>query len=92
MAELTPEQKQKIVDWLKHRNAPRACSVCGANDWNLAAHLVVPSTWMPDGGISLGGVSYPQAMLLCKNCSHTIYFNAVIMGVLEKKEGSGGTS
>lgn len=30
----------------------------------------------------LGGVGYPQVMLLCKTCAHTMFFNAVIMGLV----------
>ena len=90
---LTDDQKRRIVEWLKQRGAPKHCAACGQNNWNLGAHLVVPSTWM-GGGISLGGPSYPLAMLICRNCSHTVLFNAVIMGIVEqmKEETGGGSS
>lgn len=82
---LSQEQREKIVAWLKARNAPRACSVCGHNNWTVADHLVAPPIFRPNV-ISLGGPAYPQAMLICANCAHTIYFNAVVMGVVTEPE------
>jgi len=32
-----------------------------------------------------GGPAYPQAMLMCTICAHTVYFNAVVMGILQSE-------
>lgn len=82
---LTEEQKTKVLNWFRSKNGPRPCSVCGDNNWTLGAHLVVPNTWA-GGAISMGGMSYPQVMLICRNCGHTNFFNAVIVGALENSK------
>lgn len=81
---LSQGEKQRIADWL-NRKGVRNCSVCSANQWTIADHLVAPNTFH-GGGLVLGGASYPQAMLICGNCSNTLYFNAVMMGILPREE------
>ena len=45
----------------------------------LAAHLVTPVVTSKEGGVQIGGSTYPQAMLLCLNCGFTRYFNTMIL-------------
>jgi hypothetical protein len=95
-AALTQEQKDRIVAWLKARGAPRACAACGHNNWTMANHLVSPPLHRVSGGggFMFGGPAYPQAMVICANCGHTVYFNTVVMGILTddspKQPPSGG--
>ncbi len=88
---LSKENKQKIVDWVAQKAAkrPLICSVCHTQSWQLGEHLVAPTLYKHGGGLVVGGVNYPQALLICKNCGHTIYLNAVIIGVAsDEKEVS----
>ena len=92
MADQKPELKKADVDAIKRwveEKAPGAivCTVCGENSWLVGEHLVAPPIHAQ--GLLLGGTSYPQAMLICVNCAHTVYFNAVIMGLLKEKEEPG---
>lgn len=41
---------------------------------------------MLEGGVVLGGSAYPQIMTICKNCGHTVHFNAVFMGLFKREE------
>ena len=84
-AALTQEQKERIAAWLKARGVPRPCSMCGANSWTLANHLVTPPIYRSGGSFMFGGPAYPQAMLMCTICAHTVYFNAVVMGILQSE-------
>ena len=87
---LTQEEKGRVVAWLKERRKQGheiICSVCGDRNWTLAEHVVAPTTYL-GGKISLGGGStYPMVMLWCNNCGHTLFLNAVIIGLFvpEKK-------
>ncbi len=42
------------------------------------------------GGLIVGGPTYPQVMIVCTVCGNTKYFNAVIMGVVEKEGEANG--
>lgn len=76
-----PEWKQAFVEKLnaKVRNSA-ICKECGHTGVQLAPDIVTPMTFTP-GGVSIGGSSYPQAMIVCSNCGHTRYFNLVALGV-----------
>ncbi len=57
--------------------------MCGVSRWGIGDHLVFPNTYFPGGGLTVGGVTYPQAMLICGNCAFTAYFNAVVIGLIQ---------
>lgn len=79
---LTPEEKTKAVVWFGQRHKLH-CQVCGNNNWVVGDHLVQPITLGPNMNLMLGGiVGYPQVMRVCTICGHTMFFNAVIMGIL----------
>ncbi len=81
---LDGKQKQKIVDFLNEK-APRvgSCPECGSQKMTLGDHVVQPMN-ASAGGVSIGGPSYPQIMIVCENCGHTKYFNAVVIGILDE--------
>ena len=88
--ELSNEDKLKFVHWLNAKGI-KACPMCGQNKWAVGERLVVPNTWHgPGAGLVVGGVSYPQAMLICGNCAYTAFYNAVVVGLVSgKKEPEG---
>lgn len=91
MADSTPslsrEQKEKFIRWLTQKTNGRtiACSICNTAKWNIGDDLVIPPVFK-NQGTQLGGVGYPQVMLICHNCGHTVFMNAVIAGLTESIE------
>lgn len=81
---LTLAEKQVILEWWRrHRNGQTmACPVCNNPDWIIADHVVQPIT--SASNLIIGGEGYPQIMLVSKQCGYTIYFNAVMIGIIEK--------
>jgi len=80
---LSDEEKKKITDWLaRWRHEPNPCSVCGSPNWLIGDHLVQPVTLGPNSQLQLGGVGYPQIMLISLPCGHTVFINAVVAGIL----------
>ena len=60
------------------------CLACGKpNLVSLQSHIVAPIVQNPDGGLQLGGVSYPHVMLTCNNCGNTRFFNYVLLSAEE---------
>jgi hypothetical protein len=59
------------------------CPVCQQSDWLIGELVVAPVRF--GGGMSLGGDVYPLAMVICQVCSHTIFMNALRMGITFQK-------
>lgn len=77
---LTKEEKDKIKTWLENKTKNPACPVCNDPNWVIGDHLVQPMNGA-SGGLVIGGVTYPQVMIISTNCGYTRYFNAVVMGI-----------
>ena len=79
---LTQEDQDAVQQWLAtnwHRN--QRCPISGHNNWFTAEHIVQP-TATTGGSVVLGGTGYPQVMVICQGCGYTMYFNAVVIGLL----------
>jgi len=81
------ELQQKAIKFLSTKWTENGgkCEVCGNRQWMIQEHIITPIV-LQDNSIQLGGTSYPQIMAICSTCSNTKYFNAGIMGLIEKKE------
>lgn len=86
---LTKKEREKVVIWISERKKAEheiICSICKNEHWSVAEHLVVPLT-VAQGLIQIGkGPTYPMAMITCNKCGHTLFLNAVKVGLLPKKE------
>ena len=86
---LTMEQMKWIEDYFKaHWSKPIVCPVEGHIDWQIGAHLVIPPIWRAETGMSMGGISYPHVMIICKKCGYTMFFNAIWLGLLKQDKGA----
>ncbi len=84
------ELQQKAIEWLqKKTNNKMGCETCGSSHWSVQDHIVTPIV-LQNNSIQLGGVSYPQAMVICNNCGNTKYYNAVMMGLVQGTKQDGG--
>jgi hypothetical protein len=81
---LTPEELKKAHDWLAKYSpgAETACPICRSTTWIIAEHLVQPVTLRAGLSIQLGGLSYPQVMVISNPCGYTMFLNAVLVGIL----------
>ena len=77
---LTDDEKKLFEKWVLERSPKLKCPCCGKSNFTVGEHLVSPPTVGRDG-VQLGGVAYPNAMLICTNCAHTLFFNAVVIGL-----------
>ena len=85
---LSAEDKQKVEEWLKAKwKSPAKCPVSKDNNWIIGDHVVTPMNYAASGAI-IGGRVYPQVMLICGTCGHTMLFNAVIIGIFPPEEGT----
>jgi predicted nucleic-acid-binding Zn-ribbon protein len=77
---------QKFLEWLnQHWKTAKICPICGNTEWLLNDKL-----WelreFTEGTIRLGGPIMPLGTVQCKNCGHTLLFNALTSGFMEQNK------
>ena len=79
---LTVAQKQKFADWMGSK-APLIgkCSLCGDRRWTVLDHLIEFRPYA-GGNMILGGMTYPHVGIICENCGHSEFVNAVVCGLV----------
>jgi hypothetical protein len=83
---LTTEQQQSVIQKLQHF-LDNSCS-CNAHNWILN-DKVFELREFQGGGLIIGGESsvFPVITVTCKDCGNTYFFNAILLGVIEKGDG-----
>jgi hypothetical protein len=56
------------------------CPVCKTTDWSLTSHLVNVQRFATDANAS-NTPTYPHIIVTCKFCAHSMFFNAVQIGI-----------
>ena len=76
---LSAEEKQKVIKWLHDKWKGVVCPYSQDSNWIVGDHAVMPMVVGEGGATVIGGTSYPQVMVVCKTCGHTVFLNAVIV-------------
>ncbi|MBI5077718.1 hypothetical protein HZB94_05075 [Candidatus Falkowbacteria bacterium] len=87
---LNDEQQKKLIEKLNEVwQQPKICSVCGHNQWDVSDRIFELREFH-GGGMVIGGQSSitPIVHATCKNCSHTLFFNALKIGLIDKDVNS----
>jgi hypothetical protein len=81
---LTQDEKQRVIQRITSAwHEPRFCPYCGSPQWLVGDHLVQPVTLGANVSMMIGGgIGYPQVMLISAGCGYTVFFNAVVLGIL----------
>lgn len=59
------------------------CPVCGQDKWHLNSYIFETREFL-HGKISFTeGVLVPYVTMSCENCSNTLFFNAVQLGIID---------
>lgn len=84
--------KERAMEWLnKNWRTPKACAVCRNNNWTVSESLTLMPRLIRDGKDTVGGLVYPVFLVTCGICGYTMFFNALVAGLLpqdseDKKE------
>ena len=76
-----PEDKLKTFQKNVLINFESKACCCGSNDRFLSKHLVKLPVYSASSSASQN--NYLKAMVICKNCGHTEFFNAMLAGLVE---------
>jgi hypothetical protein len=66
--------------WTQHWKEPVVCPVCKTTEWTTAPHVVNFLRHAVDAAVN-NTVSYPHIVVTCQSCAHSMFFNAVQIGV-----------
>jgi hypothetical protein len=82
--QLSQEQQDRIIRKIQQKwVGPHTCPICKTDKWTLTSHVTSPVRLNGlAGGMELGGQVFPTAMLMCNNCGYLLFFNLILMGVI----------
>ena len=88
MQQLTLDQRKIVEQWFAEKAIVIGqCPVCLNRQFTLLDHLIAPPIFQ-NGSLTIGGSAYPMVMIMCMNCGHTHFHNAVMMGILPPEGGA----
>jgi hypothetical protein len=84
---LSKEQSEQLLRKLNELwKSPQECQVCHHYDWSLS-NVVFELREFNHGSIVVGGGGganlYPAIPATCRTCGNTIFFNAIVLGVVD---------
>ena len=90
---LSDAEKQFVMQWLysKWSRGAGRCPIDGKTNWVIGDYLVAPNYATNLSGVNLGSAPFPQVVVICGDCGHTLYFNAVVMGLIPSAGSSRAT-
>ena len=86
MQELTPEQKDKIIQALTDRGAKLPCPRCGNDTFTLLDGYFNQIIQPEPKGIVLGGRTVPSVVVVCNRCGYLSQHALGVLGLLPKEE------
>lgn len=83
---LSEEQAQSVIKHITSRNGGRLinCPICNHSQWTVN-NLVTEMREFQNGDLILGGDSaiMPFVSITCNNCAHTLFINAIQIGLIQ---------
>lgn len=87
---LTDQQIDNIINKLEALSPDGiVCPICGKKQWDIN-NIVIESREFQQGNFIIGGNSAiaPFVTISCRNCAHTLFFNAIQIGVVNSKQNN----
>ncbi len=79
---LNSEQLDCVKEWIEERSPVLSCSGCSGRDWSIQNELAFALLIDADDGQISQRKGYPMVAVTCKNCGYTVFFNAILMGIM----------
>ena len=82
---LNEDQKRKLLEKLSLLKGSK-CPICGATVW-IINDTIFEMREFQDGNLVIGGGTaiLPVIPVTCKKCGHTVFFNALSLGLIQSK-------
>jgi hypothetical protein len=82
-AERDHELLEAAIEWLKDRWGSQPCPYCQQTEWQVGTPLEI--------AVGKDGAMSPAFPVMCGNCGHTTFVNAVVSGLLPEPDMPAGT-
>lgn len=80
------KERDQVLAWINDKwTHGKDCAVCGNRNWALGEYAVAPVP-LAASVISTSAPTFPHAMVTCKTCAYSMFFNTVVMGISPKLE------
>ncbi len=77
---------EKATEWLKtHWKGGWNCPICGNTNWSGQEYAMELRPF-DEGRLASFGQVVPLLTITCKTCGNTLFFNAILAGLVEKPE------
>ena len=80
---LGQSQRQEFARWLQACAVRNVCPACGSGNLSILDKLVQPIPFT-GGGLSVGGMAFPLAMVACGRCGNVQFYSAVLAGLVAR--------
>jgi hypothetical protein len=82
---LDDNQKKDMLDKLNQRWKSKVCGVCGSTNWAVTDRIFQLMEFH-EGALVVGGQVVPLINVHCSSCGHTLFFNAILLGLVTSKK------
>lgn len=85
---LNDQQEKTLLEKLdKFWQQSKKCPICGKDEWDVS-DTIFELREFHRGSMAIGGQSKitPIIHVCCKNCSYTMLFNAIKLGLINKND------
>jgi hypothetical protein len=83
---LSQEQQDKLVSLINQFLRNPNCAICNSPNWGILDRLYEIRQFAK-GSILVGGGIVPLVVIVCKNCGHIRFMNAITIGFVDGETG-----
>jgi hypothetical protein len=85
---LSQAEIDKALNWIRSQwgPIPATCSICKTAKWTLQDYVVAPPQWSQQTVLA-APVAFPQLILSCNKCGHSLFVSAVKAGIIPAANG-----
>ena len=84
--QMTPENKQEIINTLQSKGAIMPCPRCANNNFTLLDGYFNQPIQQELSGMIIGGPAVPSAVIVCNKCGYMSQHALGVLGLLPKTE------
>ena len=93
MESTSERYKKQIEAWINEKwVGEKKCPICQKNRWNIAEEITISNTYSKKKVVEVGASRLPVFSIICSNCGHVLFFNAVLSGLVSPEKGDVGGS
>ncbi|MGD9108467.1 MAG: hypothetical protein PVI75_04780 [Gammaproteobacteria bacterium] len=82
--QLSEENRNKILEWIKEKCGVLRCVCCGNAKWQLGQSSTLSIGFDLESTRFFYAQGIPQISIVCEHCGHIVNFSPAVMGIKPK--------